>query len=64
MGEMGVELQPVSGMGNEAFWVDSPVRPPFGTLHVLQDTTYLHVGGDVRLEQAKPLVLRALERLR
>jgi len=64
MGEGGIQIQPVSGLGDEAFWAVDVIQPQFGTLFVLQDSTYLDIGGDVQLEQVRPLALRALERLR
>ena len=64
MEELGIEIQPVSGVGDAAFWVEDEILAPSGTLYVLQDTTYLDIGGDVRLEQVRPLAMRALERLR
>jgi len=64
MEELGIQIQPVSGVGDEAFWVEDQLQPRFGTLYVLRDTTYLDIGGDVQLEQVRPLALRALERLR
>ena len=60
MDEAGFELQPVSGVGDQALWVGDPLN----TLYVLSDTVYLDVGGDVQLEQARTLALRAVERLR
>jgi hypothetical protein len=64
MEELGIEIQPVTGVGDDAFWVDDEILAPAGTLYVLQDTVYLDIGGDVRLEQVRSLALRALERLR
>lgn len=60
MGEEGIAIQPVSGVGDDAFWVADPLH----TLYVLQDTTYLDIGGDVQLEEVRPLALNALQRLR
>ena len=60
MEEEGIRIEPVSGIGDEAFWVGDPLH----TLYVLQDTTYVSIGGDVELEQARPLAVRSVERLR
>lgn len=64
MEELGIEIQPVTGVGDDAFWVEDEMLAPAGTLYLLRDTIYLDIGGDVRLEEVRPLALRALERLR
>lgn len=60
MEELGMEIQQVPGVGDDAFWVGDPLH----TLYVLQDTVYLDIGGDVQLEQVRPHALTALQRLR
>lgn len=60
MEEEGIRIEPVSGVGDDAFWVGDPLH----TLYVLADTMYVSIGGDVQLEQARPLALQSIERLR
>jgi hypothetical protein len=60
MEEAGFKIQPVAGVGANAFWVGDPLH----TLYVLHDTVYLDIGGDLQLEQARALALQAVERLR
>ncbi len=58
MEEEGVPIQRVSGVGDHAFWVGDPLN----ALYTLRDTVYLQIGGDLTVEQARSLALRALER--
>ncbi len=53
------ESQGVPGAGDDAFWTGDPLY----TLYVLHGDVHLTVGGDVQLDQVKPLALKALERL-
>ena len=58
--------QPVSGVGDEAFWSGSPM---VGALYVLKDNSYLRIsiGGaedaSVKIQKTKALAQKALKRL-
>ena len=58
--------QPVSGVGDEAFWTGNPM---VGALYVLKDNCYLRIsiGGaedaSVKIRKTKALALKALKRL-
>lgn len=58
MDEEGAAVEPVSGIGEDAVWVDD-----LQTLYVLKGGTNLTVGGSVDLDQAKAIAARAVERL-
>jgi hypothetical protein len=58
--EQPFEIEDVAGVGDEAFWIGDRL----GTLYVLQGEVFFSIGGDLALEQAKPLAMKAIDRLR
>ena len=56
--EEGIAVEPVSGMGEDAFWVGD-----LRTLYVLKGGTNLTIEGRMELDQAKALAAHAAERL-
>jgi hypothetical protein len=56
--EQPFEMEDVAGTGDEAFWIGD-----LGTLYVLQGEFVFSIGGDVALEQAKALAMKAIQRL-
>ena len=64
--EEGAQMEPVGGVGDEAFWSASPVG---GALYVLMRDRYLRisVGGagnaETKLKKSKTLALKAVSRL-
>jgi len=62
----GSEARPISGLGEEAYWVGNPVA---GALYVLQGGVFLRisVGGvreeSARIEKSKVLARAAVKRL-
>jgi hypothetical protein len=57
--EQPFESRAVPGVGDDAFWIGDPLH----TLYVLQGDVLLTFGGDVQLDQIKPLAIKALEQL-
>ena len=64
--EEGSKAQPISGLGEEAYWVTNPVA---GALYVLQGNTFLRIsiGGvhkeSARIEKSKALARAVVKRL-
>ena len=52
-------MEPVTGVGDEAFWIGDPLR----TLYVLKGVRYVSFGGDMSRDQAKNLAMTAIQRL-
>lgn len=52
--------EPISGVGDEAFWVDDPLN----TLYVLKGNRYVSFGGDVPRDRLRDLAVNAMERVR
>lgn len=53
-------LEPISGVGDEAFWIGDPLN----TLYVLKGNRQVTFGGDVPRDQVREVAVKAMERAR
>ena len=58
--EQPFEIEDVAGVGDGAFWIGDKL----GTLYVIHGGVFFSIGGDLALDQAKTLALKAIDRLR